>query len=164
MLTSKKLSVKKRQELNRYLKLPDSEFMTLPEVSEYLRVPVATLRVWVSQGSINHIKPFKRILFRRTEVIDFINGKIEQSRTRPATDFDYIEHQCKKIFVLPRVEGSSETEKCVFCQKKHNHSPGEGPRATHCSSPRRSTYDRAIHLDGTVVHRSHGYYIKTIKK
>ena len=64
----------------------DHELLTITEVAELLRTPVATLRYWRHLGiGPASFRIGRRVMYRRSDVEDWINAQQHQS-TRLATN------------------------------------------------------------------------------
>ena len=49
------------------------EWLTIKEASEYLRIPVGTLRNWTSNGRIPYRKIGRCVRYKRSELRDLLN-------------------------------------------------------------------------------------------
>ena len=52
------------------------QLMTLPEAAEALRISPVTLRLWRYQGRIKCVKLGRRVLFRHTDIQNFIESNL----------------------------------------------------------------------------------------
>lgn len=50
----------------------DIEIITLPETAKILRVSQVTMRKWVRQGRLPHLKLGSRVMLRKKDILDFI--------------------------------------------------------------------------------------------
>jgi len=55
----------------------EKEYITLPELSEYMGRPISTLRHWIRKGHIPYYKPEKHLYFRLSEIRAWIEMKDE---------------------------------------------------------------------------------------
>lgn len=62
----------------------NSPFLTLPEVCELLRVPASWVYVQVRQGRMPHLKPGKRLLFVREDVLAWFRREFERPASAPS--------------------------------------------------------------------------------
>lgn len=63
--------------------------------------------------------------------------------------------------VIPIVTRKSSNDPvwCPYCDCDHTHNPGDGHRATHCSTV---VAKRTLHINGQKIDESHGYIIRTL--
>ncbi|HEX9080214.1 MAG TPA: hypothetical protein VF795_11525, partial [Desulfuromonadaceae bacterium] len=65
----------------------------------------------------------------------------------------------RDYLVLFRQTDKSKTEYCPFCLAQHTHGVGDGHRTAHC--PPQYGRECITTIDGTILHREHGYIIKS---
>ena len=58
----------------------DHALMTLDDVADYCRTSVATVRYWIAKGRLRSLRPGRRRLVRREDLLRFLDG--ESSSTR----------------------------------------------------------------------------------
>ena len=51
-----------------------SKYMTVPEVSEYLRTPIATIRLYIREGRLHAVKIGRKYLLEKENVDKDIQG------------------------------------------------------------------------------------------
>jgi excisionase family DNA binding protein len=49
------------------------QLINIEEASRFLGVSAFTLREWTSRRKIKHVKLGRRVLFKRSDLIDFVN-------------------------------------------------------------------------------------------
>ncbi|MDD2468550.1 MAG: GIY-YIG nuclease family protein [Desulfobulbus sp.] len=74
-------------------------------------------------------------------------------------DVEYDKHGERNYLVLYRQRTMAKTDPCPFCLAPHNHGDGDGHRVAHCLPQHGRT--SIVTIDGTVLHRDHGYIIKS---
>jgi excisionase family DNA binding protein len=52
----------------------NQKFLTVPEVAEAARAPVATIYSWIDSGKLPSSKPGRRRLVREDVLVAFLNG------------------------------------------------------------------------------------------
>lgn len=60
--------------------LKNSPLLTIDEMGQQLKVPVNTIYYWVHRREIPFLKMGRHLRFRREEVLDFFDKKVEHSR------------------------------------------------------------------------------------
>jgi excisionase family DNA binding protein len=55
-----------------------SPFLLLPEVAEYTRVPISTVRHWIATGKLTSVRVGKRRLVRLSDLEAFVAPLAEQ--------------------------------------------------------------------------------------
>ena len=53
----------------------DHALMTLDDVADYCRTSVATVRYWIAQGRLRSLRPGRRRLVRREDLLRFLEGE-----------------------------------------------------------------------------------------
>ena len=59
----------------------NEQFLTVEEVSEFLRVKSSTIYSWVSQGRIPYSKAGSRVLFEKNALIEFVKNDDGRTKT-----------------------------------------------------------------------------------
>jgi excisionase family DNA binding protein len=57
----------------------DPQFLLIEEAAEIARASVATVRFWISTGRLRARRPGRRVLIRRRDLIEFLDGAGDDS-------------------------------------------------------------------------------------
>jgi excisionase family DNA binding protein len=61
---------------------PFPDLMTFPESSGLTRLKVSTLRAWVLQRKLPHVKLGRRVFLRRSDLLALISGGLVPSKVK----------------------------------------------------------------------------------
>jgi excisionase family DNA binding protein len=61
--------------------MPDGDLLTIPETAMLLRLKVSTIRAWVLQRKVPHVKLGRRVLLRRSDLESLIDASVVPAKS-----------------------------------------------------------------------------------
>jgi excisionase family DNA binding protein len=61
--------------------MADADLLTIPEAANILRLKVSTIRAWVLQRKLPHVKLGRRVFLRRRDIESLIDASVVPARS-----------------------------------------------------------------------------------
>lgn len=81
---------------------PEHEFLKLPEAAELMRVAKSTIYKWVSLGGLRHSKRGKTLLFRKSDLLAYIEDKGTRKDKEEVAEAKMIEANGDAGYIIPK--------------------------------------------------------------